>query len=304
MKFFDNNNLMLENSSKGKYQKNAITICLVFILVFIIGNILSSIPTTIYMIQDFSRLGILTDPIAIIDYSNNLPANTMIVTLFSTIFTAISAIIYCVCIEKRSLSSMGIIKKKSISKYLKGLLLGFIIFSSAVLIAFLCGSVRFKFNDSASLFTIFLFFLGYLIQGFNEEVLFRGYLLISLSNRTSIRNAIIINSIIFSIFHALNPGVTILAIINIALYGVFASIYTLKYQNIWQVSAFHSMWNFLQGNFYGFSVSGISGDTSLLNITTSKFSIINGGSFGMEGGLAVTVVLIIGILFLTKPRKL
>lgn len=303
MEFFDNNNLMLESSSTGKYQKNAVTMCLVFILVFIIGTILSSIPTTIYMLHDFSRLGILTDPKAIMDYSNNLPANTMIITLFATIFTAISGIIYCTCIEKRSLASMGIVKKRSISLYLKGLLLGFVIFSLAVLIVFLCGSVKFKLNTSANLFTIFLFFLGYLIQGFNEEVLFRGYLLVSLSNKTSIRNAIIINSIIFSLFHALNPGVTILAIINIALYGVFASIYILKYQNIWPVAAFHSMWNFLQGNFYGFSVSGMAGDTSILNITSSKYAILNGGSFGMEGGLAVTLVLILGILFLMKSKK-
>lgn len=303
MMLFDNNNFMLENSSKGKYQKNVVTICLVFILVFIIGNILSSIPTTIYMLHDFSRLGILTNPQAIIEYSKNIPANTMIITLFSTILTTIVALIYCKCIEKRSLSSMGIVKKKSVSLYLKGLLLGFIIFSLAVLIAFLCGSVRFKFNNSANFFTILLFFLGYLIQGFNEEVLFRGYLLVSLSNRTSVRNAILISSIFFSIFHGLNPGVTILGIINIALYGIFASLYILKYQNIWPVAAFHSIWNFLQGNFYGFSVSGMAANNSILNITTSKYPIINGGSFGMEGGIAVTIVLILGILFLMKKKK-
>lgn len=122
--------------------------------------------------------------------------------------------------------------------------------------------------------------------------------MISLSNRTSLIIAIIINSVMFSLLHLLNPGITLLAIINIILFGVFASIYVLRTNNIWGACAIHSIWNFLQGNFYGFEVSGINTNNSILSFTAlENGSLINGGIFGMEGGLAVTLVLIIFIVY-------
>ena len=92
-------------------------------------------------------------------------------------------------------------------------------------------------------------------------------------------------------------GVTLLSFFNIFLFGVFASLYTLRTNSLIGGCAIHSAWNFAQGNLFGFQVSGLATNASILTIKTNTSStLFNGGSFGMEGGLTVTIVLLICIL--------
>ena len=98
--------------------------------------------------------------------------------------------------------------------------------------------------------------------------------------------------------HLLNNGIAPLALVNLFLYGVFASLYFLWRGNIWGIAAFHSMWNFAQGNVFGILVSGGDFGVSLLvSVSDPSGALINGGDFGLEGGVAVTVVLTLGIAF-------
>ncbi|MFA9424206.1 MAG: lysostaphin resistance A-like protein [Sedimentibacter sp.] len=136
---------------------------------------------------------------------------------------------------------------------------------------------------------VILFFFGFLVQGMQEEVMFRGYFMTSLSNKVPIVVAIMINSVVFACMHLLNSGIPILAFSNLILFGVFASVYAIKTNNLWGICAIHSIWNFVQGNFYGILVSGMDTNTSILKFVSTQ----NGGNFGLEGGLAVTIVLVL-----------
>ena len=73
------------------------------------------------------------------------------------------------------------------------------------------------------------------------------------------------------------------------------------------VGALHSMWNFAQGNLFGIPVSGIRGLPSPLVSTAADGGWqewINGGAFGVEGGLAATVVLLVACaVVLALPTK-
>ena len=299
------NNMLLEGK-KAKFQPNTLIQFLLFLVVFTCSSIVASIIPAIFMIKDLFKAGYFSDLTnidydAITEYTTNLPSDILIITNFCMIFLILGIIIYCRFIEKRSLISLGLNKKNILKNYLKGFLIGILLFSSAVLIAFISGSVSFEITKNIAYGTIILSLLGFIIQGASEEFLLRGYFMISLSNKVPIIAAIIANSIIFSFLHLTNPGGTeILPLINIALFGVFASLYTLKTDNLWGICALHSAWNFIQGNIWGFQVSGIETNNSIIT-ATSKYSgdLINGGSFGMEGGLAVTIVLVVGILVLT-----
>ena len=130
--------------------------------------------------------------------------------------------------------------------------------------------------------------------------------MVSLARRSNIALAIALSSIAFGCAHLGNPGVNVLPIINICIFGVFEGIYILKRGNIWGACAIHSLWNFIQGNFYGISVSGLGESESVFKMSSvAEKSLINGGSFGLEGGLAVTVVLAISIaaLCITKTKE-
>jgi membrane protease YdiL (CAAX protease family) len=140
----------------------------------------------------------------------------------------------------------------------------------------------------------------------SEEVILRGYFMVSVASRAPMLVAILANSLIFALLHLLNNGITALSMVNLALFGVFASVYTLKSNSIWGICAIHSIWNFAQGNIFGIAVSGSRIDTSVFSFTPTKAgALINGGSFGLEGGLAVTAVLFIGLIatMLVKGRS-
>ncbi len=173
-------------------------------------------------------------------------------------------------------------------------------FSAAVLICVLTGALRIEgFAATFGIGMFVLFVLGFMIQGMAEEVLCRGYFMVSVGRRNPMWAAILLNALVFAALHLFNSGISILAFINLVLYGVFASIYFIKGGNIWGVGAFHSMWNLVQGNVYGILVSGIDVDCTVLRSTSVEgMEIVNGGAFGLEGGLAVTVVLLVGIIFL------
>jgi len=111
--------------------------------------------------------------------------------------------------------------------------------------------------------------------------------------------AILANSLIFAGLHLMNSGVTVLAVVNLTLFGVLASVYYVKRDNIWGIGAVHSVWNLVQGNVYGIKVSGMeSSCTVFASEVIEGKEWMNGGAFGLEGGVAVTIVQVIVIVIL------
>lgn len=297
MSFNQFNSPLIDEAKTSRYKHNFVIETLIFILVYFIGSSFASILPGAYMIWDIFKKNI-TDPNTILQYATHTPDSLTMISLYCTIFITFTAIFYCTYIEKRSLSSMGIKKDNAVKRYLTGLLIGVGIFSLAVLICCILGSVKIvSFNSNVSFGMVIIFLFGYILQGASEEVLFRGYFMISMTNKSKVLTAIIVNSVVFSLLHGLNPNVTLLAFFNIFLFGVFASLYTLRTNSLIGGCAIHTAWNFVQGNLFGFQVSGLTTNASILTIkTNSSSALLNGGAFGMEGGLAVTIVLLLCIV--------
>lgn len=79
-------------------------------------------------------------------------------------------------------------------------------------------------------------------------------------------------------------------------YGFLCALRASREGSLWGISALHSVWNWIQGNFFGFQVSGMDiGGGSLLNLKTVGADWLTGGAFGPEGGLAVMFVLVLSI---------
>lgn len=286
---------------------------LIFVAVFLVSTIMQLAvlaPVEIILMfssADYMNAAVSGDQQAIaLAMEALMQSNALtIAMLFSTAGMILTALLFCKLIQKRKMTTVGFQKPGMWKEYLCGMAVGFGIFSVAVLICVVTGSLKIRGLSATFSVGIFLLFLvGYLVQGMAEEVLCRGYFLVSVSRRYPLAVGIAANALLFAALHLLNDGISVLAFINLVLFGVFASIYFIKRGNIWGVGALHSIWNLAQGNFYGIRVSGMQTSCSVL---TSEMvagrELINGGDFGLEGGLAVTIVLVLGSLILLMTRQ-
>ena len=262
------------------------------------------------LVMFLSQLGrMAVELLAVFLIPNSLSGTTRIlITLFATAVTVAAVLIYCLAVERRSPVSLGFVRRGAVWEYAVGLLGGLLMFSLAVLLCVWTGSLTLVPSPEAPAAPLMaLCLLGFLIQGMSEELLCRSYLMVSLSRGWPLWACAIANALFFSLLHLGNPGVSPVALINIFLFGLFASFLTLRRGSIWMVGGLHSMWNFAQGNLFGIPVSGLVGIPSPLRAVLaegSREAWINGGAFGLEGGLAVTAVLGVScIAVLLIPTK-
>lgn len=302
MHFFQQKYFMIEQAKQRSKGHKLWLEVLIFLAVFLCATILQGIAITGMMILSaflspggfFSLFtGDTADPEAITAaMQNSLPGGFMLWNLFSTVIVTAVCLIYCLAIEKRPAKSLGFVKKNAVTEILKGLLVGLSMFGTVVLFGTLCGAFRYQgISQNLSPSLLIAFFFGFLLQGMSEEVLCRGYFMISAARKNSLPAAVLINSLIFALLHLGNPGLSPLAAVNLFLFGFFASILTLRTGNIWCVSAVHAIWNFAQGNLFGLSVSGTGNGPSLFVFEQTGNALLDGGVFGPEGGLFVTIVL-------------
>lgn len=127
-----------------------------------------------------------------------------------------------------------------------------------------------------------------------EEVLIRGWALPVIGARYKPWVGLLVSSLIFSLLHGLNPGLSTIALVNLALFGVFAGLYAIREGSLWGICAIHSVWNWVQGIF-GFRLAEPKRAAALFEFDESGADWLTGGPFGPEGGLAVTIVLMISI---------
>lgn len=270
-------------------------------IIFIVLYVISIFVEAMALVPGLLVYGLIHPISAGIEQYNSLLQNrsqwVTVYMLFAEIFLIVLYTGYCKFIEKRPLSSMGFTKRNMSSFYAKGIGWSAVLIGGAYLICVLTGACHFE-GVSAQLVPGYVVFylIGYMIQGLVEEVICRGYLLVSLSRRNSVWYSVILSSGVFMAMHMSNEHVTVLAYINLFLCGLLFGLLFVESGSIWMVAALHSGWNFLQGNIFGISVSGTAKASSVFDSSFSDgWSFMNGGDFGLEGGLAVSIVLAVGI---------
>ena len=223
---------------------------LVFGLIFFAVSIVESILMIPGMLlaafsnPDFVAASLSGDEAALngaLDAMVNSDSVTLLM-LFANLAMIGVVMLFCKALQKRKMNTLGFVKKNMGREYLKGLGFGFLLFSAAVLICVVTGTLKIEGISPGFTPGIFLLFaLGFLIQGMAEEVLCRGYFLVSCARRHSLWAAVLANSLLFAALHLANDGISPLAFVNLTLFGVFASVYFIKSGNIWGVGrpAFH-----------------------------------------------------------------
>lgn len=304
---------MVADAAKSRKGLHIVLELLVFVAVFLVcsaAELLVMVPMEIILMitdADYMNAAAAGDMAGVNEASNALMQSSAmtIIMLFANVGIILVALLFCKLIQKRKVTTVGFQKPGMWKEYLCGLGAGFVMFSVAVLLCVATGSLRFQGLSATFSIGIFvLFILGFMIQGMAEEVLCRGYLLVSIGRRYPLAVGIFANAVLFAALHLLNDGISVLAFINLVLFGVFASVYFIKRGNIWGIGALHSIWNLVQGNVYGIRVSGTQSTCSILaSEMVAGRELMNGGDFGLEGGLAVTIVLVAGTLIMLATKQ-
>ncbi len=189
--------------------------------------------------------------------------------------------------------------------WLKHLILGIVIGAAtlaiAVLMALISGGLSFQFNSeagtSAIISTLAVSSLIFAVAAAFEEVFFRGYMLQTFARAGYAWLAIALTSAFFGSVHMGNPDAGIISTLNTIFAGVWFGIAYLKTRDLWFVLGLHLMWNWMQGAFFGIEVSGLKQivtDPLLKEIDRGPVWL-TGENYGIEGGIACTVAIVISI---------
>ncbi|HZD57552.1 MAG TPA: type II CAAX endopeptidase family protein [Anaerolineales bacterium] len=150
-----------------------------------------------------------------------------------------------------------------------------------------------------------LMLVAYVLTGWGEELLFRGYIMQNLISGLNEYWGVVLSAILFALVHLANPHPSIDAVIGLVLSGIFFAWAYLRTRLLWLPIGIHIGWNFFEGTVFGFPVSGTN-PFMLLRQSVSGPEVITGGPFGPEAGLVLLLALLIGFLLIfayTRNRE-
>jgi len=201
-------------------------------------------------------------------------------------------------LDRRPFRSLGYQwRQRGWREYLVGFGLAALMITLIVLIELPLGHVRLQWEGhsatGAAGGTLLAFFFFNMAAAF-EEFLFRGYPLQTLLLDVRPTLAVSAPSLLFGLGHAGNPNASALGVFNTVLAGVWLSIAYLKTRRLWLPIGLHAGWNFTMSTIYGLTVSGIEErvGASLFRAAQTGPAWLTGGSYGPEGGVLVTALLI------------
>ena len=173
---------------------------------------------------------------------------------------------------------------------LVGMMLGIVCCSVIFVILILSGNAIVAPVHIRFTFTWFWWVIIFLFVGIGEELMNRGFIMSLLRRTNNVFLILFIPSVIFGLIHLRNPGVTSLSTLNIILIGMVFSWMYYKSGNLWMCIGYHITWNIFQSSIYGMPVSGLTDINSLLSTHFPTNNLLNGGVFGIEGGLLTTFI--------------
>lgn len=277
---------------------------------------LRSDASTVFITGLFQSSGSLSVPVDMVMrlLASLMQTNAFVFTMGVSYVAVIAVYVLIVRVfEKQPMSSVGLslrspaARKKALFSYIRGLLIGFSMMLGVFLVLLITGQAHVSSIglDTSSLGLFLVYILMWIPQGAAEELMFRGHMLPRLSIRFGRSAAVLLTSLSFGLLHGANAGFSVIPFLNLILISIFFALLSLYTQEIWTVCAAHSIWNFAQGNFFGLGVSGMQSTSRLIHTdyTQSSYSFLTGGNFGPEGGLIVTGIILLCLLFLFSIRN-
>lgn len=145
----------------------------------------------------------------------------------------------------------------------------------------------------------------FIVVAVAEELLTRGNHIVNFAeglhswgHLPAVFAAWLLSSVIFGLLHIYNPHTTWVSTANLVLTGFFFGLGFVLTGQLALPIGLHFSWNLVQGNVFGFPVSGkVFYATSLVRLEQRGPELWTGGPFGPEAGLLGILAIMVGMLF-------
>jgi uncharacterized protein len=212
-------------------------------------------------------------------------------------------------IEELPFAALGVLPHQGwLKNFLIGSLLGAITLFLAALLTTLTRGIRFTFDPAGARVigqTLVVSLLVFLFAAAAEEMLFRGYPLQTLTRANLAWLGVLLTSVPFAAAHLGNPNaVPGFTFVNTALAGLWLAVAYLRTRSLWLPFGLHWAWNWAQASLLGLPVSGIEriAPAPLLKAANLGPDWFTGGAYGIEGGAACTIALLISTVVIWRAK--
>lgn len=198
-------------------------------------------------------------------------------------------------IERCKMGEYGLPRAEAFGrKFWQGVVWGFMAITLTLLLiaalhGFILGSVAL--SGSALAKYALVWAAAFLLTGFFEEFLFRGYSLFTLSQGMHFWPAAIFLSLLFGAGHLSNAGEAWPGALSAGLIGFFCCFTVRRTGSIWFAVGLHTAWDYGETFVYGVPDSGLVAPGHLLNSSFRGPRWLTGGQVGPEASIFCFVVL-------------
>jgi membrane protease YdiL (CAAX protease family) len=228
--------------------------------------------------------------------------------VFSLMSAGISSLLFIPWLDHRPLETLGLWFYDGWGReLLVGLGLGVAMISALAALLVASGGVELEATGiglEAALSWMGITGAVLVVGAVNEELMFRGYPFQRLVEGWGPIGAVTLLSGLFGLMHLGNPDPTALSTVNTMLAGVLLAVAYLRTRGLWLPISLHFAWNFWMGPVLGFPVSGMELPGGVLKAQAGDPAWLTGGSYGPEGSIVTTVVVVAATLWLARTKRL
>lgn len=215
-----------------------------------------------------------------------------------------AAILVLVCssvmarIEKRGLADYGLALHGATKDFLCGLIWGLGVFCGViVLIAALHGfSGGLALHGPALLKYASLWAISFLLVGFVEEFLYRGYVQFTLAETIGFWPSAVVWSVVFAAVHLTNPGENLAGALEVFLFAMFACLTLRRTGALWFAIGFHAAGDYAETFLFSVHDSGYAASGTLLHSSFHGPAWLTGGKVGPEASVIAIPMLCVAML--------
>jgi len=204
-------------------------------------------------------------------------------------------------LERRPRLYYGYQGKARAVRLVSGLVLGFVAISVVVLVLRALGYLTLERGTLAAgpaLENAALWGVVFLLVGFAEETIFRGYVQYTLARGMGFWWGALLVAVLFGTIHRTNPGESPVGLLGAGAAGLIFCLSLWYTGSLWWAVGFHAAWDWGQSYFYGTADSGMMAQGHLLREHAVGPALWSGGTTGPEGSVIVFPLLLVVALLM------